>query len=206
MEGDHDEDRDSAQAFDIGPVGGGLAGGFHSTGRLDPSRIKKDLILADMLAAANRFHPYACLPKAHGISVVAALTIPGFIGRLVVFSYAPGFSAGARGYALARTMKPRLGAGSWPSALSIAIAAFNPEDDIDQLHKLPRTVVGSIVLPLVRRSFRQLVEPRFCRAWRRCSLLFSATDRVLYCPLMRELSSPLTGAAAGAGLMQAAAD
>ncbi|HXN46167.1 MAG TPA: acyltransferase [Bryobacteraceae bacterium] len=81
-----------------------------------------------------------------GMSVAAALTIPKVIGRLVVFSYAPCFSAGVLGYALAKTMKPRLGAWIWPFALLTAIAAFNPIDDIDLLHKLPRAWIVSLAV------------------------------------------------------------
>jgi len=91
-----------------------------------------------------------------GLSVAAALTIPRVVGRLVVFSYAPCFSAGVLGYALARMVRPRLGAWIWPLALATAIAAFNPIDDIDLPHKLPRAWLVSIAVGCAIPFFHEM--------------------------------------------------
>jgi peptidoglycan/LPS O-acetylase OafA/YrhL len=80
------------------------------------------------------------------LSVVAALTLPRFTGRLVVFAYAPCFSAGVFGYDIARVAKPKLSSSLWPLVLLVGIIAFNPHDDVSLSDKLWRAWLVSLAI------------------------------------------------------------
>ena len=90
------------------------------------------------------------------ISVIAALTVPTITGRLVVFSYAPCFSAGVCGFDLARTLKPRFPAWIWPFVLLAALAAFRPLDNISLPEKLPRAWLISLAVGIAVPCFYEI--------------------------------------------------
>jgi len=98
------------------------------------------------------------------LAVVAGLTIPGLVGRLSVFLYAPCFAAGVLAFDLSRTVRPGFPSWLWPCAIGLAMCLFGPLDNISLPDKMPRAWILSLGLGLFLPFCIELRAPSVARA------------------------------------------
>ncbi len=89
-------------------------------------------------------------------AAIAAVILPRISLRLIVFSFAPCFTAGIVAYDLSRNMRPRLSAWLWPFVVLLVVAGFGPFDDIPLHDKIHRAWALSLALGLLIPCFDEL--------------------------------------------------